>query len=112
MGEFATMAGEILSTVLPKSDVGKILWLLIIGGFALVLAGRFKLEWICSGVKHIFRWLRCKVRDKHHFDHTVKRTNVLDFFGPYVRRSECRICGKVVEKAEPSLLGSQRPSIR
>ena len=93
MGEFATMAGEILSTVLPKSDVGKILWLLIIGGFALVLAGRFKLKWIGSGVKHIFRWLRCKTRNKH----------VLEFYGlgRYDLNTglpsgaaRCSICGK------------------
>ena len=112
MGEFATMAGEILFAVFPQSDWGKLLGLAILGFFILVITGKFPPEWIGHGTRHVYRWLRCKVRDKHHFDHTVKRTNVLDLFGPYVRRSECRICGKVVEKAKPSLLGSQRPSIR
>ena len=91
MGEFATMAGEILSAVLPASDVGKLLWLVIVGWFSLVLTGRFRLEWIGRGTRHVYRWLRCKIADKHY----VGYVGVVNQDDSCVRRfSQCRICGK------------------
>ena len=94
MGEFTTMAGEILFAVLPQSDVGKILGLLIIGWVALVATGRFKLEWIGLFVRQVFRWCRCKIRDKHDYSSMT----LLDERGHGRRWGTCRICGKEYER--------------
>ena len=67
MGEFVKIAVEILSAVLPDSDVGKIVVLTLILVFLLFLFGRLKPEWLGTSIRHIFRWLRCKVRNKHRY---------------------------------------------
>ena len=94
MGEFTKTVVEILSAVLPDSDVGKVLVLLIIVFLVLVITGRLKLEWIGVGIRQIFRWLRCKVRNKHRYFqdgigwmdiNTGRRTGTF----------RCDVCGKV-----------------
>ena len=67
MNEFVKSAAETLGAVLPDSDVGKLLALLIVAGFLLIMTGRFKLQWIASGARQIYRWLRCKVSYKHYY---------------------------------------------
>ena len=94
MGEFATMAGEILSAVLPASDVGKLLWLVIVGWFSLVLTGRFRLEWIGRGSRHIYRWLRCKIARRHYYIMMNQGRPVMFEDGVSGILRECRICGK------------------
>ena len=44
--------GTVLLALLPESDFGKVLYLIIFGVFALVLFGRLELKWIGRG----FRW--------------------------------------------------------
>ena len=94
MNEFVKAVIEILGAVLPNSDAGKLIALLIVAGFLLVLAGRLKLKWISLGTRHIYRWLRCKIRDKHYYyldgvgwtDLNTGRSR-----GTYV----CAVCSKV-----------------
>ena len=94
MNEFIKGATDILTTVLPDSDAGKLLALLIVAWFLLIVTGRFKLKWIGIVVKHIYRWLRCKISDKHYYqldgigwtDITAGRSH-----GTYV----CAVCSKV-----------------
>ena len=90
MGEFATMAGEILSAVLPASDVGKLLWLVIVGWFSLVLTGRFRLEWIGRVVRHISGWVLCKIRGRHRY----LETTIIESSGNMVAAAICRYCDK------------------
>ena len=94
MGEFATMAGEILFAVFPKSDWGKLLGLAIVGFFILVVTGKFPLEWIGRGTRHIYRWLRCKIADRHYYIAINGGVPVMLEDGVVGRLSECRICGK------------------
>ena len=94
MNEFVKAATNILGAVLPNSDAGKLIALLIVAGFLLVMTGRFKLEWISHGTRHIYRWLRCKIRNRHHYhldgigwmDLNTGRSH-----GTYV----CGVCNKV-----------------
>ena len=67
MNEFLKLATDILSTLMPESDWATVLILFGLLFFILILVGRFKLEWIGHGIRHILRWLRCKCRDKHLF---------------------------------------------
>ena len=90
MDEFATMGGEILSTVLPASDLGKLLWLGIVGWFILVVTGRFRLEWLGILARYAFCAARCKIRKRHTFKVTYDETQLHRI--PYARY-ECRICG-------------------
>ena len=94
MGEFATMAGEILFAVLPQSDWGKLLGLVIVGFFILVVTGKFPLEWIGRGTRHIYRWLRCKIMDRHYYIMTNQGRPVVFEDGSSGILRECRICGK------------------
>ena len=64
MCEIATLVSDTLLAILPHSDIGKLVGLLIIAWFLLILTGRFRLEWIGAGTVHVCRWLRCKIRDK------------------------------------------------
>lgn len=94
MGEIVKMVTEILSTVLPDSDLGKVVTLLMVLLFFLILSGRLRLEWIGSGVRHIYRWFRCKVRDKHLY-----HLNGIGWVDINTGRQRgtfvCNICGKV-----------------
>ena len=94
MGEFIKIASEILSAVLPDSDVGKLVALLLVLMFLLILFGRFRLEWIGVSILHIFRWLRCKVRNKHRY--VQEGIGWIDFNTGYRRGTfVCAVCGKV-----------------
>ena len=90
MDHFAKTAIEVLATALPDSDLGKLLALVIVAIFFLILFGRIRLEWIGLGIRQIFRWSRCKVRNKHHY-HV---TGMINPDGTGSSRGLCRICGK------------------
>ena len=94
MNEFAKLAAEILSAVLPDSDLGKVVVLLLILLFLLIALGRLRLEWIGKGIRHIFRWLRCKTRDKHLY----QIDGIIGWLDPRTGitrgRFVCTICGK------------------
>ena len=95
MDEFTKTVVEILLTLLPDSDVGKLLVLLIIVFLVLVLTGRFKLEWIGVGVRHVFRWMRCKLRNKHrYFQDGIGWINFET--GRHTGTFVCDVCGKVL----------------
>lgn len=94
MGETTKIVLEILSEILPDSDTGKLVGLLLFSIFVLILFGRIKLEWMAYGLRHIFRWLRCKIRGKHRYfldgiGHTDFRTGRTS--GTFV----CAVCGRV-----------------
>ena len=90
MDHFAKTAIEVLATAFPNSDLGKLLALAILAIFFLILFGRIRLEWIGLGIRQIFRWLRCKVRNKHHY----QVTGMISSYVPSYSRGVCRICGK------------------
>ena len=54
MDEFFRIAIEILKAVLPDSDFGKLLALLLSCFFVLIIVGRLKLEWLGHDIRHIF----------------------------------------------------------
>ena len=57
-----------LKKVLPNSDFGKIVWLVIVCLFILVCMGRFKLEWIGFTVKYLYnRLVRCLIFRRHRW---------------------------------------------
>ena len=94
MGEFFKTAADILIAILPDSDFGRLIALLILAFIVLAVMGRFKLEWLGTGIRHICRWLRCKVRNKHrYFQKGIVWIdgNTGHKRGTYV----CRVCGKV-----------------
>ena len=94
MGEFFKIAADILATVLPDSDVGKVIFLLIIVFLVLVVTGRFPLKWIGVSIRHICRWLRCKIRDKHRY--FQDGIGWIDFnSGRHTGTFRCDVCGKV-----------------
>ena len=66
-----------------------------VGGFReLTLASRFKLEWIGTGSRHIYRWLQCKIRDKHYWQQ-VGNIGWVDYeTGRRTGAFVCCICGK------------------
>ena len=94
MGEFFKIAVDILAAVLPDSDAGKVGIFLILAFVVLVFKGRYMLEWIGTGVRHICRWLRCKVRNKHHWlREGIGWVNVRT--GRETGTFVCGVCGKV-----------------
>lgn len=92
--EFAQTALDILNALLPDSGWGKLAALAIVGFFLLVAFGRFKLEWIGRGIRHIARWIRCKTRGKHRYFQAGVGFMDLDT-GNIRGRYVCRICGDV-----------------
>ena len=94
MGELLKTIADILAAVLPDSDVGKLAALAFLVFLVLVVTGRFKLEWIATSVRHIFRWLRCKIWGRHrYFQNGIGWVNICTgrSTGTYV----CDVCGKV-----------------
>ena len=89
--------GNVLSALLPDSDVGKILFLLIFGFFVLVVTGRFKLEWIGAwwqryAIPPYRRRFYCR-RNKHSW----RRASVMGYLGSSGGIEavwQCRHCGK------------------
>ena len=95
MDEFFKTANDILGEALPDTDIGKLTALLIVAFFALIVTGRFKLEWIGMLVRHIGRWLQCKFRDRHRY--YQEGLGWLDFdTGHRSGKFVCRVCGKVL----------------
>ena len=92
MNEFFKLAVELLAAVMPDSDAGKLGTFLILAFLVLTATGRFKLEWIGTGSRHVFRWLRCKVRDKHHWQ--PQYGVHVSINGEPKRPTVCLICGK------------------
>ena len=89
---------ELLITVMRDHNVGAVwlvLFLIVLWGiygiYRLMLAGRIKIEWFGTGCRHIFRWLRCKIRDKHYWEAPL----YFSTSAPSPRCRTCRICGKV-----------------
>ena len=95
MNEFLTIVAEVLISAMPDSDAGKVWTTLIVGFVVLVVTGRFKLEWIGQAGRHIFRWLRCKIRDKHYWQQAGIIGWVNWETGRQTGTFVCRICGKV-----------------
>ncbi len=48
---------EVLFALLPESDFGRVVWLIVLCLFALMLTGRLKLEWIGKGLMYLWRRL-------------------------------------------------------
>lgn len=80
-----------LIKLFPENDLGKLAVFALIALLILTVTGRFKLEWIGEGTRHIYRWLRCKASDRHHFNVTNPTTA---FYGLDHKRLRCKICGK------------------
>lgn len=80
-----------LIKLFPENDLGKLAVFALIALLILTATGRFKLEWIGKGAQHIYRWLRCKVSDRHYFKaiNPFAALNGLDH-----QRLRCKICGK------------------
>lgn len=88
------LVAEMLVSVMPDSNAGKVGTLLLLALFGLAIAGRFKLEWIGLGIRHIFRWLRCKTRNRHIWEQC--RPGPLEHpTGPDAGTFVCVVCGKV-----------------
>ena len=85
---------EILAELLPDNNWGKIGIFLIFAFVLLVITRRFHLEWIGIFVRHIFRWLRCKIRNKHHWRQASLFGSVNIETGRYRGDVVCRVCGK------------------
>ena len=92
MGELAKIAIQIISDSLPDSDIAKLVALVIFCTFLLMLFGRIKLEWIAYALRHIYRWLRCKIFRKHRYRlQGIGSTNLAtgSVRGTFI----CAICG-------------------
>ncbi|MDE2706685.1 MAG: hypothetical protein OXI35_16585 [Gemmatimonadota bacterium] len=95
MRESLEIMAELLATVMPDSDAGKLGTFLILAFLVLTATGRFKLEWFGIGSRHVFRWLRCKIRNKHYW----KQSGIgwMDFeTGRQTGTFVCDVFGKVV----------------
>ena len=57
MDKVLTTILEILTKILPESDFGKVMCVLIIVLLLLIITGRLKLEWIGKGMRYL--WCRC-----------------------------------------------------
>ena len=82
---------ETALSVLPDADWAKIVGLLVIVFGVSVWTGRFKLEWIALGCRHVVRWLRCKIRNRHYWQSLS--TILVVGIEPQPRTYQCRICG-------------------
>ena len=83
--------------ILPDSDWAKIVGLSVIGFVILVATGRFKLEWIGQLCRHVARWLRCKILDRHHY----RGPGVFIIGGlPSPTTYTCTTCGKTEIRIE------------
>ena len=94
---FQIIVAVLLVTVMPDSTAGRIAALLLLVFFRLIDTGRFKLEWIgtCivwigTGSRHAFRWLRCKIRDKHYWEAPL----YFSTSAPAPRYRTCCLCRK------------------
>ena len=94
MNEFLKIVAELLTTVTPDSDAGKVGIVLILTFLVLTLAGRFKLEWIGKIIRHVCLWIRCKTRDKHLWKQSGIIGHVDHNTGHFIGSVVCRICGK------------------
>lgn len=61
---------------------------------SLILAGLSKLEWLGTGIRHVYRWLRCKIRDKHDWPHAGTIGGMDYETGRRLGAFVCHICGK------------------
>ena len=86
--------------VLPDSDWAKITGLLVIGFVILVATGRFKLEWIGQLCRHVVRWLRCKICNRHMW-RLITPMIVVANEPPLPRIYMCEICGKQIRRSHP-----------
>ena len=94
MGDVAKAIIEVMAFLMPDSALGKIVGALLVLFAVFVVTGKFKLEWIGYGARHIFRWLRCKIRDNHCW--RLATTGAIDLNTGRVRGTfVCSICGKV-----------------
>ena len=84
---------ETALSILPNADWAKIVGLLVIGFVILVATGRFQLEWIGQLSRHIVRWLRCKIRNRHYW-RSLDVAIIIDG-PPRERHYRCQICGKL-----------------
>lgn len=82
-----------LIELFPENDAGKVVVFLLIALLILTTTGRLKLEWIGKGAQHIYRWVRCKVSDRHYFK--VLNPSAV-FYGLERKHLRCKICGKEV----------------
>lgn len=94
MRESLEFMAELLATVMPDSDAGKLGTFLILAFLVLTVTGRFKLEWIGIGSRHVCLWIRCKTRDKHRWKQSGIIGHVDRNTGHFVGSVVCRICGK------------------
>lgn len=85
---------KLLLAVLPDSDLGKIVGIILIGFFLLILTGRFKLEWIGAATLYIWRrFVRCPLGKHSYYLSGVGSIDLIrggGITGPY----KCRYCGK------------------
>ncbi len=82
---------ELLVAVMRDGNVGVEWIVLSVALYGLILAGRFKLEWFGTLGQHVFRWLRCKIFNKHLWEAPL----YFSTSAPAPRCRTCRICGKV-----------------
>ena len=83
---------EVLFEVLPESDLGKVVWLIVVCLFALILAGRLKLEWFGNGLVYLWsRFVKCPL-GKHSW--RLASVGYLSDSGGVDGLYRCRYCNK------------------
>ena len=88
--DFANEIAKLMKELSPAGIVGTIIVLVVLLVYPLILSGRFRLEWICLGTRHVYRWLRCKTLDRHHYRLTSGLIQESGGGGHFY----CPICGK------------------
>ena len=94
MSEILESFGEVLLTLLPASDYGKVIWLIVFCIFALILTGRLKLEWIGKSVRYMWsRFIRCPLG---HHSWRISGIGFVDLHtgGGIEGVHKCKYCGK------------------
>lgn len=92
MSEGIRQFGEVLLALLPESDVGRIIYLVIFSGFVLTVAGRFKLEWLAKPFQWV--WGRCIQCPLGNHSWKMASVGYLTDEGTVAAICKCAYCGK------------------
>ena len=91
MSEGIRQFGEVLLALLPASDVGRIIYLVIFCWFVLTVTGRFKLEWLAKPFQWV--WRRCIQCPLGNHSWRMASVGTLTDAGTVNALCKCAYCG-------------------
>ncbi len=95
-GEIADAIIAVLSALVPDSDGGKLAAAGIFSLLVLFVLRVLKPEWVALCLRHIYRWLRCKLTDRHYYQQSSAFGSINIYTGRRTGTFTCYVCGKTI----------------